>query len=296
MELTRNLRRGMSGEDVLAVKQRLLEVGAYKGVVTEFKKPLFFGDQTRDAVVFYQSSNGLKPDGIVGILTWTALFGAPAPVEIADVVGIESLDRFGAAIKNGITAEWAGLSKARIGMCLDALQFPVDPENPGGYPRSLYIRGGNLYNTDLTPNVITVARIRSGATRQPEYYDGGRREMMERAVALNPLITGADCSGGVVGLQRHAGVVQPGFDLAADGFAASSSYAKIKASEMLPGDLPHKPGHIGMYVGGGYAVEWVGGAYGCQLTKINKRRVWNYVSNRYANMGAWVNFLHAKRY
>ena len=34
-----------------------------------------------------------------------------------------------------------------------------------------------------------------GARRQPEFYDGGRREMMERVVEANPAITGADCSG-----------------------------------------------------------------------------------------------------
>ena len=34
---------------------------------------------------------------------------------------------------------------------------------PAQYPRSLYIRGGNLYNTDLTVNTITAARIEDGA-------------------------------------------------------------------------------------------------------------------------------------
>jgi hypothetical protein len=29
--------------------------------------------------------------------------------------------------------------------------FAVHPLEPGDDPRSLYIRGGNLYNTDLSP-------------------------------------------------------------------------------------------------------------------------------------------------
>ncbi len=184
----------------------------------------------------------------------------------------------------------------RKGLVLDALQFASDPERPGEFPASLYIRGGNLYNEDLTPNVITLARIAAGARRQPEYYDGGRREMMERAVLENPSITGADCSGGVVGLLRHAGLVKPGFDLAADGFAASAQYRHIDSAALRPGDLLHKRGHIGLYAGGGYAVEWMGGAYGCQLTRLAARRGWNFVKKKTDRFGAWTGFLRAGGY
>ena len=115
--------------------------------------------------------------------------------------------------------------------------------------------------------------------------------MMEAVVLVNPAITGADCSGGVVGLLRHAGVVKPGFDLAANGFAASKSMRKIEESELLPADLLHKAGHIGIYVGGGYAAEWMGGAYGCQLTRVSARRGWNFVKHKEDRFGAWTSFL-----
>ena len=120
--------------------------------------------------------------------------------------------------------------------------------------------------------------------------------MMERAVLANSAITGADCSGGVVGLLRHAGVVRPDFDLAADGFASSRSYVHIDAAELQPADLLHKSGHIGIYAGGGYGVEWMGGAYGCQLTKINARRGWNFVKGRPDRFSAWTTLLRPKSY
>src|SRR4051812_7025198 len=37
-----------------------------------------FGDKTHDAVVAFQVMKGLKPDGVVGAQTWTAL-GQPLP-------------------------------------------------------------------------------------------------------------------------------------------------------------------------------------------------------------------------
>ena len=110
------------------------------------------------------------------------------------------------------------------------------------------------------------------------------------------MITGADCSGGVVGLLRHAGVVKPKFDLSADGFAASGSTQKIAQEELLPADLLHKSGHIGLYVGGGFAAEWMGGAYGCQLTKLTNRRGWNFVKHTNDRFGAWTSFLRPNWY
>ena len=293
MDFTRNLSVRMSGDDVLYAKQRLVSLG-YLYAAT--KKT--FGFDTRNAVKKFQRDNGLGDSGEIDAYTWDVLFGVnPDQGSTApQIVGYDSLDRFGAKIKNAIASDLAKASELRRAMCLDALDQAMDPDHPGQYPRSLYIRGGNLYNTDLTPNVITIARIRSGAKRQPEFYDGGRQDMMEEAVNANPLITGADCSGGVVGLQRHAGIVKPTFDMSADSYNASSSYTHVSASELVPGDPVHKSGHLGMYVGGGYDVEWAGGAFGCQLTKLAKRRVFNYVSRQYNGQGNWTDFLHAKRY
>ena len=294
MPLTRTLRYGSAGEDVLRVKQRLLSLGYYAPQITQVKSSTF-GRDTALAVRAFQAQHALVADGIVGPLTYAALFPEETPAETATVqAGFPT--QIGTSAAAAIQAALEGANDVRRAIVLDALQFAYDASEPRDYPTSLYIRGGNLYNADLMPNVITLSRIRTGAQRQPEYYDGGRQEMMERAVEANPLIRGADCSGGVVGLLRHAGVVKPTFDLAADGFAASKSVKHIAQGELLPADLLHKSGHIGLYAGGGYAVEWMGGAYGCQLTRVAARRVWNFVKGKEERFGAWTSFLRPNWY
>lgn len=292
--LTRLLRYGSAGEDVLAVKRRLLELGCYDSRITQLKTNAF-GADTRAAVRAFQAQNGLETDGVVGPLTYAALF----PEILADAAPLERENipaNISAAAAAAILTALETVNETRRAIALNALRFAYDSALERDYPLSLYIRGGNLYNTDLTENVITLARIASGAKRQPEYYDGGRREMMECAVLENPAITGADCSGGVVGLLRCAGVVSAKFDLSADGFAAKSNIRHISSAELAPADLLHKSGHVGLYVGGGYAAEWMGGAYGCQLTKLAARRGWNFVKQKTDRFGDWTGYLHPNWY
>lgn len=71
---------------------------------------------------------------------------------------------------------------------------------------------------------------------------------------------------------------------------------RVEQTQLLPADLLHKSGHIGLYAGGGYAVEWMGGAYGCQLTKLNDRRGWNYVKGKMDRFSAWTALLHTNWY
>jgi len=294
MGLTRTLSKGASGADVRAVKQRLLELGYYAPGINALQTDVF-GADTRCAVVTFQTARGLEPDGIVGPITFDALLAAETP-QSDETNLLELPAHLSGDARTRIAESLAEETPQRKGIVLEALSFAVRPDAPGEYPLSLYIRGGNLYNADLMPNVITLARIAHGAARQPEFYDGGRREMMEHAVRVNPLSTGADCSGGIVGLLRHTGLVRPTFDCSADGFARGANVASIERAALRPGDFLHKSGHIGLYAGGGYAVEWMGGAYGCQLTSLSKRRGWNYVKRRLDNCGAWTGFLRPKYY
>ncbi|MCE5188215.1 MAG: peptidoglycan-binding protein [Eubacteriales bacterium] len=295
MSFKRNLSLGASGADVIAVKERLLELGCYTATITSLKRDTF-GKDTRRAVLAFQAAKGLMQDGIVGRNTYSALF--PEEARTASSSSGESgiPDWIPGSAAERIWESLAGETEIRKSIVLDALAFAVHPDLPGEYPRSLYIRGGNLYNADLKPNVISIARIARGAARQPEYYDGGRREMMENAVRANPAITGADCSGGIVGLLRHAKAVSSGFDCSADGFVASGNGTHIQHPVLRPGDFLHRSGHIGLYAGGGYAVEWMGGAYGCQLTELEKRRGWNYVTKRLSSFGGWKDFLRPAYY
>jgi hypothetical protein len=286
MEFTRTLRKGMNGDDVLYAKQRLVELGFLFAATKRT-----FGSDTLKAVKAFQNANGLEADGIIGTLTWAALF--PASGEVLTVTAVDIPDRFSAAIRQAIGVDLAQVSDIRREICLDALRFAIDPYHPPDYPVSLYIRGGNLYNKDLSPNIITTARIHSGAARQPEYYDGGRMEMMLEAVAADPNTTGGDCSGGIIGLMRKHGIYPPDFDATANTLAASHC---VKTTTPQPGDWACKSGHIGIYVGGGYVVEWAGGEYGCQLTKIKDRRCYSFTDCRLEKMSKWEFFGDPKRY
>lgn len=94
-----------------------------------------------------------------------------------------------------------------------------------------------------------------------------------------------------VGYLRKHGLVSSSFDTTANNFCTSSSHSKkISKSELRPADWVGKSGHIGTYVGGGYVVEFYGGAYGCQLTKLNDRKGYDFVSKKIRSGSAWTRF------
>jgi len=283
---SRNIGRYDDGADVLCAKRRLVALGFLRAA-TKSK----FGDESYEATKAFQQANGLEADGVIGKYTWGALFSSEALDE--PVSAPEVPDIFFDQIRSALSIDLAQVSDERKSICLLALNYAIDPYDPGDYPRSLYIRGGNLFNKDLSENVITAARVESGAARQPEYYDDGRKAFMLRAVSANPAITGADCSGGIVGLWRKEGVRSAGFDANAN--TLYSGYCVNTASPQ-PGDLAWKSGHIGLYVGAGRIVEWAGGAYGCQLKKADDRRCYDYVKGRLSKMSAWQAYGDPKHY
>ncbi len=62
------LHHGDSGPDVTTLQDRLVELGAPIG-----KADGVYGDHTLTAVMAFQRSEGLTPDGVVGTATWAAL-------------------------------------------------------------------------------------------------------------------------------------------------------------------------------------------------------------------------------
>lgn len=163
MSLTRTLRRGASGADVLAVKQRLLELGCYVPGISSLQTDVF-GTDTRRAVLAFQTAQGLEPDGAVGPITYAALFPENTPTN-AILNAPELPAHLPENARAKIAESLAGESPQRREIVLGALTFAASFDAPGEYPLSLYIRGGNLYNADLTPNVITLDRIARGAAR-----------------------------------------------------------------------------------------------------------------------------------
>ena len=290
MTFQRILRYGMSGSDVWYLKRRLFSAGYYDSAVTAVEKSRF-GTDTLKAVRRFQSRNldgdgkQLIADGVVGRKTWVAVERAALLERDAAIPA-----NIGSSAAAAMTRDLSKIDADRAAMVESALQFAYDPAVPGKFPLSLYIWGGNLYDTNLMPNLITVARIDAGAKKQPQYYNGGRAQMMKAAVQTNPEITGADCSGGIIGLMRKNGIVKPTFDTTADTLTGNLYSAVITRQELRAGDWLGKTGHIGLYVGGGYAVEWAGGAYGCQLTPVDRRRAYDFVTGKMKNLAAWTKF------
>jgi len=70
------LMRGMSGPSIAQVQARLNVLGANPRLATDG----IFGPLTEAAVIAFQRANGLVPDGIVGVLTWNALFAGNPPI------------------------------------------------------------------------------------------------------------------------------------------------------------------------------------------------------------------------
>ncbi|NCC05235.1 MAG: hypothetical protein EOM37_14650 [Proteobacteria bacterium] len=289
MEFTRNLKKGMSGEDVRAVKERLVTLG-YLYAATK----LTFGSDTLKAVKAFQAANGLETDGVVGILTLSALFNddVDKPTVEAEIVP----ERFSPAARMAIGTALAQVSDIRREICLDALQFAVEAEEKPASMLAFYIRGGNMYNKDLTLNVMTESKLKAYFAKDSyaPYFDGGRDDlMMETAMRSMFQCPGWDCSGMIVGLMRKHGIYDSGFDANANTLGASHT---VRTDNPQAGDWACKSGHIGLYVGGGYAVESVGGAFGVQLTKIKKRLVYDFQYKKLRNYGTWEYFGDPKRY
>ncbi|MEG1755273.1 MAG: peptidoglycan-binding domain-containing protein [Clostridia bacterium] len=290
MIFQRILKYGMSGSDVRYIKNQLFAAGYYAASITSIQNNVF-GADTRAAVRIFQQNNldangkRLTVDGTIGQKTWDAIERTSSVEQNAAIP-----KNIGTMAAVAITPALVRVSKERSELVLQALSFAFDPEVPENFPRSLYIRGGNLYNSDLKLNIITAPLIESGAKKQPEYYNGGRAEMMKAAVRADPSISGADCSGGIVGLLRKYGVVKPTFDTTADTLTGSFYSQAIQQEALQSGDWVGKSGHIGLYAGGGYAVEWMGGAYGCQLSKLADRRGYDFVAGKMKKQSSWTKY------
>lgn len=106
----------------------------------------------------------------------------------------------------------------------------------------------------------------------------------------NSHLPGSDCSGEEVGWLRKFKLVSNSFDANSSSLASKTYSTKLTKEELVPGAFVHRSGHIGTYVGGGYVVEFVGGAFGCQLTKLSKRKVWNFIEKKMHTYPDWEDY------
>lgn len=286
MEWYRNIKRYVSGDDVLYAKQKLVELG-YLYAATKKR----FGDDSYKATKAFQAANGLPVDGVIGRETWAALFSEPKPVppipyDIAEPARSE------------IALALAQTTAKRREICELALSYCVDRNTDPSTLKGFYIRGANLYDKDISLHVMTKARLDSYFKKSSyaPYYDNGRKEMMLRmAAASDYTIPGADCSGMIAGLWRKAKVVSAGFDASADNLYGSYCVPRA-ASALQPGDLAWKSGHIGLVVAPNWIVEDGGGAYGIQLTQRTKRRLLDFRDRSVYSPGGWKKYGDPKVY
>lgn len=306
MEYTRILRLGDSGEDVKYIKQCLYSLGYLTVAPTKLK----FGSDTERAVKKFQKENydkigkKLDVDGKVGPLTWDSIITKlgslnPLPEEDGNILLKPSdYPKIIAANLKLINDELKTTTSERYTLVKFVLGYARDADYISDLnPSALYIYGANLINTKLGPQLAGESGfLDSKARSNPQYFDGGRKEWMETMIKKFPQLVASDCSGMIVGALRLYKYVSTSFDQSANNFCSNSYSKAITKTKLQPGDWVGFSGHIGMYVGGGFVVEFAGGAYGCQLTRLSNRLLRNLMSGRVESGKAWTKFRLPKYY
>ena len=196
----------------------------------------------------------------------------------------------GEDVQLAVSRALSSVSPLRRQLVEAALPFAYDPhgDQAAAFPKSLYIWGADLFGPDKSLYCPTSASVELLAARKPAFFSGGRREMilsaLQNAASLGAPLSGADCSGAIVGLWRKFDLVAPTFDAIANRLLRVPLSYPIEKAELLPGDLVGFDGHIGLYAGAGRVVEWAGGAYGCQLTRLTGRCCWSFTERRLVRM------------
>lgn len=136
------------------------------------------------------------------------------------------------------------------------------------YDAALQALGG-LYVWGGQGHKATEAYIRGRARQYPQYFTGGRLEMMLRTADEGDLRCW-DCSGLVCWALTEAGLQKAGFDTTANGLYQAYC-TPIKKEELQTGDLLFRKSgsrmvHVGIYGTEG-CIEAAGGAYGVVLCK-----------------------------
>ena len=302
---SRVLKKGMNGSDVRYMKDCLFALNYYEASIKNISNSTF-GSNTEDAVILFQKSNKdkngkqLDDDGKIGPLTWNAVerefktgrkYEAPAKPKIS----LDHLTHISPAHRDAIAKDLAEVSELRQKIVLEILEYACDASYKKE-PRGMYQLGANLYNNDLKLNYADKAETERLAKRNPEYFDGGRKEWMLKRIEEDPKIPVSDCSGMEVGYLREHKLVGATFDTTANGLCGNNYSKAINKSELMPADWVGKSGHIGTYVGGGLVVEFYGGAYGCQLTELDNRYGYDFLDKRFRKGSAWTKYRRPKYY
>lgn len=123
----------------------------------------------------------------------------------------------------------------------------------------------------------TASLLASKAKQYPDSYKQARMARYKADIAKGAVV--ADCVGLIKGYywQNDAGKIVYGLDGRPDkGATGMFNAAKVKGPiatlPEVPGLLLHAPGHVGVYIGGGYAIEARGFDYGVVKTRVKDRK------------------------
>lgn len=301
IKYTRLLKKNMSGNDVRYIKDCLFKLKYYPSNIIKISNNKF-GNDTYNAVLSYQTfnkdinGNKLKVDGIIGRKTWDAIIRDYEAGKVKPDVPSGLLDNYthiSVDKREKIEAEIKNISKLRQEIILEILNYAYDKDVPGDV-RALYIFGANLYDTNLKINYADEAEINRASRIYPQYFNNGRKEWMKEQVKRNPKLPASDCSGMEVGYLRKYKLVSNSFDTTANNLCSDKCSSAISKNELKPGDWVGFNGHIGTYVGAGYVVEFAGGAYGAQLTKLDDRELYDFIKKKVVNGSKWSKFRQPK--
>ncbi len=295
VNFTRNLKQGMSGADVRYIKDMLFKLGWYTPNITKISSNSF-GADTVKAVKAFQQAHGLTVNGIIGKATWDAIVDDYSGKSQTEDKGLlDEYTHISEAKRKLIEKDLEGVSELRKEIVLEILKYAYD-YGTSKKVRALYIFGANLYNTNLTLNIATNAGVEKSYKAHPSYFSGGRKEWMLEMIKEDPNMPASDCSGMEIGYMREHKLVKPTTDATANGLCGSTYSTVITRDQLKPGDWVGKDGHIGTYVGGGFVVEFYGGAYGCQLTNVDNRVGYDFVNKVRKAGKPWTKFRRPKAY
>ena len=297
------LKKGITnfGDECLYIKQCLYSLG----YLSSKPKKKNFGSDTETAVKKFQKShtdnNGrpLEVDGKIGELTWGAIIREYEKLNNTTQTpsnnSILKPSDFPYVTMSNLTAiehDLKSLDAKRVEFVKFILKYARDIDYDKDIkPSALYIFGANLVDSKLNVQLASESGfLEAKYNRNPQYFSGGRYEWMKSWIKKDPKLVASDCSGMVVGFLRLYGYTKSTFDTTANGLCGSGySYATTR-SKLVPGDFVGFSGHIGVYVGGGFVVEFAGGAYGCQLTRLTNRKLRNLMNNTIASGKPWTKF------
>lgn len=297
MRYKRLLKLGaIHGADIAYMKTYLIKLGFYKQETKPFL--IQYNVEFAEAVKEYQrchkdtSGKPLAVDGKIGRLTWDAILrdvGVVKPAVVINTLTFKDYPNISSEHLSDINKALAGCNAMRVEIVKECLKYAWDNDiGSKTVPQALYIFGANLYDRTGKLHIATADYIQKRAIDRPKYFSNGRKEWMLEMVKKFPSIPCSDCSGLEIGYGWKFALNKS--DLTADTLCSNKHSAKIDKSALKPGDWVGCSGHIATYVGAGLCVEFAGGSFGCQLTDIDTRRVWDFVNQRWGSKNSWTKF------